>query len=567
MEPYMHNATSDKMAIMGPRPKGNRLVWLVALAVLLGLFARIMTYPLQHDEQFYIPAAILFSFDGLYSDFGFSHLPNLPLLLSGVFAISGSGYYVLIGRLVIFISWLLAIGALVLVGRRHAQSNLVVALLVALMVANPALIDATGMTVTNNFIATPFALLGLLAFIEAARRPTPSRWLAALAGFLLAVAVGFKANYVILLPPLAIAAILAPPHVSMRTRLTYLALPLLVGGLVGAAPTLYFFAHDPAGFFAHVVRFHRGPQIGYWLANADPLDPKAIGLVSKVLLAQRSWLSATNLIILMALAFYATLGIRQRQLHPWPGAASRWPMLLLIGIVALAAVMSFLPTPAFPQYFTTPIPFAILLIAFLHGSLDPDGRRLARPLLIAALAMTTVIGAPILLLGAPKIIDVAHWTGIQVHRDSTRIARLASVDGRSRTLATLSPVYALEGNLAVYPALAMGPFVYRATPWIPAEDRQHYRSLTSPATVATLLENSPPAAILTGQEGALDVPLSAFAVAAHYVPHRIRIGAGGAKGEMILFTRPQRPAALLASDCVGAVQGQEPLEKSGTACR
>jgi len=549
--------SSEKKAIFGWTRSG--LIWLAVAIALAALFARIMTYPLQHDEQFYLPAAILFSFDGLYSDLGFSHLPNLPLLLSGVFALVGGQYYVLVGRLVIFLSWLVTIGALVLIGRRHARSDLVAAVLVALLIANPALLDATGMAVTNNFIATPFALLGLLAFIEAATRPVPSRGLAVFAGFLLAVAVGFKANYVVLLPPVAIAAILVPPHLTIRTRLAQLTLPLLLGGIIGGAPTLYFLARDPSGFIAHVVSFHRGPQIGYWQANADPLDPKAIGLSAKMLMAQRSWLSATNLIVLLALAFYATLGLRGAQFRTWSGMAVRWPVLLLMGITALAAIVSFLPTPAFPQYFTTAFPFALMLIALLHSSLDADGRRLARPFLIAALVMAALIGTPILLSTAPRIVSVARWTGFQVHRDAISMAKLANGGGQRASMATLSPVYALEGRLKVYPALAMGPFVYRASAWIPAGERVHYTHLTSPATVDAMLESAPPAAILTGQEGALDAPLSAFAVAHGYVVHPIRMGRGSAARDMILFTRSSILTAPVAFDYAA------PSGVSGTA--
>ncbi|MET0309797.1 MAG: hypothetical protein ABW023_13905 [Sphingomonas sp.] len=521
-----------------------------------------MTYPLQHDEHFYVPAGILFSFGRLYPDFGFSHLPNLPILLSAVFAVAG-GYYVLVGRLVVFLAWLMAVGALALIGRRCARSDMVAAVLVALLVANPALLDATGMAVTNNFIATPFALFGLLAFIEAATRPMPSRALAGLAGFLLAVAVGFKANYAILLPPVAIAAILVPPQLPMRARLTQIALPMLAGGIIGGAPTLYFLAQDPSGFLAHVVRFHRGPQLGYWGTNPDPLDPKAIGLSAKAIMAQRSWLSGTNLIVLLALAFYAALGFRGGRFRFLLDWRARWPILLLASITALAAAVSFLPTPGFPQYFTIPIPFALMLIALLHGALDSWEQRMTRPFLIAALALAAFIGTPILLSTAPRIVDIARWTGFQVHRDATRMAQIARAKDQRGLMATLSPVYALEGNLDVYPSLAMGPFVYRASAWIPAEDRRHYRSLTSPATVGAMLESTPPIAILTGQEGALDAPLSAFAVANGYVAHGIRIGRGNVARDMVLFTRPVPPAA----DCAVPLGASGSSAMPKQACR
>lgn len=558
-------ASGDNSTIMGASMPGRAaLTSAVAAIILLGLFARIMVYPLQHDEQFYVPAAILFAPDRLYPDFGYSHLPNLPILLSAIFSALGDVHYVLIGRVVIFAAWALAIGALVLIGRRHAHSNLVAIVLAALLIDNPALLDSTGMAVTNNFIAVPFALFGLLAFIEAATRPSPSRWLAALAGFLLAAAIGFKANYAILLPPVAIAAILVPPDLSMRARLAQFTLPLLAGAIIGGAPTLYFLAQDPAAFVAHVVNFHRGPQIGYWQANPDPLDPKAIGLMAKALLAQRSWFSGTNLIVLLALTFYAALIFRPGRFRAWFDWRMRWPILLVAGIAALAAAVSFLPTPAFPQYFTTPIPFALMLIALLHGSLDSPARSMARPLQVAALVVAALIGTPILLSSAPKLVDVAGWTGFQVHRDAVQMASIArAAPGRS-AMATLSPIYALEGGMDVYPALAMGPFVYRASAWIPAEERRHYRSLASPGTIGAMLENAPPAAILIGEEGALDAPLAAFAIAHRYDARAVRIGRGGAARDMILFTRP---LAGVAFACEAAPPAAARPATVGEACR
>lgn len=516
----------------------NRIAFLAVGLAIVGLFSRIMTYPLQHDEQFYLPAAVLFSFGALYDGLGFSHLPNLPLLLSGLFTLFGTDHYVLVGRLTVFAAWLATAAGLILIGRLYARSGLVSALMVALLVGNPALLDATGMTATNNFIAVPFALFGLVAFIEAAKGAVPSQGLAALAGCLLALAVGFKANYAVLLPPVAIAAFLVPRQVSLGTRLVRVVLPLCVGGLIGGAPTLYFLASDPAGFVAHIFSFHRGPQIAYWRSHVDPADPKIMSMSAKAILAQREWTSGANLILFLGVAYYATLAIGERRNIRRFRPDIPWRILLLAGIVALGALASFLPTPAFPQYFTTPLPFAIMLIALLHGWLDAHARAIARPFLIAALGMTVLIGAPILLASLPKLFSVSRWTGFRVHQDARHIAAIVRSARPEGTLATLSPVHALEGGLAIEPALAMGPFVYRASDWIPPRDRRHYRHLASPASIGPLLDSAPPAGILIGFEGALDAPLAAFAARHNYVAHRLSLGQMEGAKEPWLFTAP-----------------------------
>jgi hypothetical protein len=343
-----------------------------------------------------------------------------------------------------------------------------------------------------------------------------------------------------LLPPVAIATFFVPRQVSLRTRLVRVVLPVFAGGLIGGAPTLYFLATDPAGFVAHIFSFHRGPQIAYWRAHADPADPKIMSMSAKAILAQREWTSGANLILFLSLAYHATLALggkgNIRRFRPdFP-----WPILLLAGTVALAAVASFLPTPAFPQYFTTPLPFAIMLIALLQGWLDAHARALARPFLIVALGMTVLIGAPMLLASLPKLFFVSRWTGFRVHDDAQHIAAIVRRAQPKGALATLSPVHALEGGLAIEPALAMGPFVYRASEWIPPRDRRHYLHLASPASIGQLLYRAPPAGILIGFEGPLDAPLAAFAARHNYVGYRLSLGQMEGAKEPWLFTAPTK---------------------------
>ena len=51
-----------------------------AILVALGLFGRIMTFPLGHDEQIHVTAATLLFEQPLYRVLGYNHLPGLPVL-------------------------------------------------------------------------------------------------------------------------------------------------------------------------------------------------------------------------------------------------------------------------------------------------------------------------------------------------------------------------------------------------------------------------------------------------------------------------------------------------------
>jgi hypothetical protein len=531
----------------------------------LAVFARIMTYPLQHDEQFYVPAGILFSFDGLYSGLGFSHFPNLPMLLSLLYGVSGTDQYVLTGRLLIALAWLGAAIALFMLGRGQGRGAIAAVTMIALLIFNPALLDATGMTVTNNFIAVPFALAALVAFLKATDRPEPSAWLAMLCGLLLALTAGFKANYVIIIPPFVIAALLVPRSIGIGRRIARLVLPLFVGGVIGGLPVLYFLLSDPSGFIAHAYSFHRGPQLSFWAAYADTGDPKVIGLRDKLLLAYQIWFAGTSMITFLLLAYLGVLRAGQLRAAERRDIEGLWPVLLVAAVALGAALAGFVPTPSFPQYYTAPIPFAIALVGLLYAKLDAARRAAARPLLMCAIGLSAVVGGPMLLTGLPRLLAPAGWTGPRVHHDAERIARLIRENGGGYgPVATLAPVHALEGGLTIYPHFAMGPFVYRAAEWIPADERRYYDNLASPPTTQQLLRRIPPAAIITGFEGPLEQPFVAFARAGGYPSYRLPIKASEGADAVEIFVRrpratdPVSPAAPDSSAAAAALRSAPP---------
>lgn len=484
-----------------------RIATMAAAALcLLALFARVMAYPLQHDEQFYVSAGVLFDRYPLYSGIGFTHLPNTALLFAGAFALFGDANYLLIGRLLVFGAWIATFAALLLIARDYVRSTLIGGLMIALLALNPMFLNATGMTATNNLLPVPFMLFGLHLFLRAADRSEPSPVLAFASGLLLAAAAGFKANYLVLLLPFGIAALLVPPAASLRTRLIRVALPLLIGGLIGGLPAILYALDDPESFVAHVISAHRGPQLAYWAANADPADPKVIGVAGKFLLAHRLWLSGVAMLTLVLLLSLGVIAAARRR-----SFILRWPHLLVAGLAASGAVISFLPTPAFPQYFTPPLPFAVILAGMLFGSLDGAGRQLARPLVAAVLVLTVITGAPLLLPSLAGLTKPGGWTGIRVARDGAAIAALVRERAGHGPVATLSPIHALEGHLPVYPQFALGPFAVRAAQWVPEGERLHYAYFVTPEAIPALLDARPPAAILSGMEGQTDAALDAFA--------------------------------------------------------
>lgn len=479
---------------------------IAALALcMLALFARIMTYPLQHDEQFYVSAGILMDRYSLYQDLGFSHLPNIALLFSGAFALLGDTHYLLIGRLIVFACWIATIAALLLIARDYVRSLLVGGLMVAFVLLNPMFLNATGMAATNNFMPVPFALFGLYLFLRATDAVPVSAALAFASGVLLAIAAGFKANYALLLLPFGLAALLAPPCIPLAQRLRLIALPMLAGGLIGGLPTIIYALEDMKGFIVHVLDFQRGPQLGYWATHADPADPKVIAIGDKLLLAHRLWLSGVSMLMIVTLLSFAAIAISRRS------PLLRWPVLLVAAIAALGTLLAFVPSPSFPQYFTPALPFLAVLIGLVFGAFDGEGRRLAQPLIVSILLLTGVTGAPLLLPSLTGLVKPAGWTGLRVARDGREIATIIRARSADGPVATLSPLHALEGGLPIYPHFALGPFVYRAAPWIREDHRRYFTYFVTADTIPALLASQSPAAIMTGIERGTDAPLERFA--------------------------------------------------------
>ena len=79
-----------------------RILVLLALGVLaLAIVANSMTKPVGRDEQMYCAGAVCMA-EGkmIYRDFSYaSQMPYHPLLCAALFRLSGTSYYLLVGRL------------------------------------------------------------------------------------------------------------------------------------------------------------------------------------------------------------------------------------------------------------------------------------------------------------------------------------------------------------------------------------------------------------------------------------------------------------------------------------
>ncbi|HEV7307795.1 glycosyltransferase family 39 protein [Ensifer sp.] len=501
------------------------------------LFLRIMNFEMRRDEQLYVPPIKLLDGAALYSDFFYNHPPGSAWYFYGVSKLVGPSHLLLSGRVGVFLAWILF--AVVVVGVVHAltRSGWVTVCVVVLSLVNELFLTQTGVGATNNFLPWPFALLGLSLFLLALRNERRRAMLVALSGFFLALAVSFKLSAIAFIPAVAIAAFLLPQSLRLKERLVQVVAPLTVGGLIGGAPILFYLLRDPQLLLAHVVRYHTGPHPQYWRLASGDGEGGAMSLAQKLALAQEIWLAPAVAVALAALLAVAltVFSRRAESRTPEPGMR-RGELLVLLGVVLTSIAMSFVPTPGFPQYFAPPLICVPLAFGLFLETLGPTSLPSVRPILLSAAVLALAVNAPRLGQYIGKAVHPAQWTTMRVHEAGMTIAERMQAAGVSGKVATLSPIYPLEGGLDVYPELATGPFAYRTASVTSPELAKYYR-MTSPETVGALFDQEPPAALLLGFDDELEKPMRAYAESHGYVLSA-PLGFKDRYGTPVLYLKP-----------------------------
>lgn len=489
-----------------------------AALLLIGaaLYGRIMGFDLRRDEFMFVPPAATLGDLSLYSEQFYNHvpysawafrafhlaLPRLDLLTSA--------------RLTVFLGWLLLLGAAFWTGWHLTGSAVAGVFSAATFLGSETLLAQAGMAATNNLLPLPFILIGLALFAAghvSGRSPFGSYFLA---GLSLSVAAGMKASAIAVIPAIAVACFLLPRAATLPECARLTALPVALGGLLGALPLFWLALTEPT-FFDHLLRYHSGPHIAFWQANAASEPGLAMDLPAKLQLAQTVWLSGGAILALFVAAMAWVAGPAGSG-DSARAAQAAWA----VGAATLtAAALAFVPTPAFPQYFIPPLAGLPVLAALAMRRLSPSARRIALRALPAAIILMLAVALPRLATGLAELRHPERLTPARLGDGAAALARLIAPNGAaSGPVATLSPLYPLQAGLPVYPEFAAGPFAWRVADHVTPELRASY-VMAGPQDLPQLFAHRPPAAILTGFEPMLEAPLEAWARAHGYQPRPI----------------------------------------------
>jgi hypothetical protein len=347
--------------IARPTAASSWLMYVVVVGVQAVFLVPIaLTRVLDGDEGFYALSAKLVA-DGRvpYRDFWFLQAPLLPYVYGVWNKVLGESWYSL--RL---LSAFLTIAIGVLLYRHVAKrvSSRIMGLVAVLLFASSSLMFVWYSTIKTYALSTLLLFAAYVLVAEADRADqdeVPSGWRWLLAGALTGLAIDVR----LLFAPVALvfAFYALRPGGGIRKRAAGVA--SLSGGLVlGLLPSIYLFALDPGRFYFDTLGYQRTRSHRQFLDSALPQKLRTVGAV----FSGKPQLAAT---IIASLALVALCVIRRR----------RPP--LAIAIAAVLGVVSLLPTPTYPQYFSTLVPFLVVgTLELVHvvrssGTIGYDQRR------------------------------------------------------------------------------------------------------------------------------------------------------------------------------------------------
>ncbi|HEY5411510.1 MAG TPA: phospholipid carrier-dependent glycosyltransferase [Caulobacteraceae bacterium] len=459
------------------------LLALGAAALLLAALA--IALPCDHDEGQYLAAAALSGRLRPYADFVYLQTPLQPHLTALIAALAPGWAFV---ALRLFNA---AIGVGVLALAYASQRRLGVPAPRALIACGLLLaaypFQFSSVVARNDALPALLEAAAMLAGLEALA-PGRARWLGwTAAGLLLGAAASAKISYAF---PLAATGL----YLLWGAWRRRLGLASLIGCGLGAAagllPSLLAYLSAPEGFVWGVLTYaETAPKAWY----------SQLGEAGRLSLPSRAMEGAFHLGVGPLLGILAGVVLAAALVRRGRAASPSVGYLQALALAGLAA--AFAPSPMQRQYLLPMLPPLIVL----WGAQDPLSR-LGKPSRQAVLALV-LIGLAIGLGRAGYVLGEAGlgWAGgrlppaLALEDEAHWIGRTLAQRGPAGPVATLSPRAVLDSGAALDPRFAAGAFAYRTGDLVPdAEQRRLH--MTSPRTLASDLDATPPAALVTGYE-------------------------------------------------------------------
>lgn len=454
-------------------------------------FANSMLKPLSRDENMYCSAGVLIA-DGkaVYKDFSYvAQMPYHPLLLAAVYKVTNTTYFLLTARIISTLSDILTGFFIILIIRRLFSAfpldGLLFALLsIVLYLFNPFVDYANGYG-WNHDLVTLLVIISLWLCVSAHQADKTPYFKIAISSALLSFATFMRPTF-IFVQIIFYLFFIYEYSFYKKWKIKKILLSILLPALAVSAWPIYLFAQAPDAFLIDTIKM---PLLNSQLLHKIGMTLNKPQLFYFFLLTPTCIFS-----ILTAIYLYTVIFLNRRQIQSQSVAT---PLLfVLLPLVFLAT--AFIPPTIWPQYFSAPVIFLILSLAWPLSYLKKISAahyKIALSIIFFT-ALISVMEYPEVLKRMPGLFTPEKWTPLRLHNLSLKICSNAD---KSKPVLTLAPLYAIEGSCKIYPQFSAGSFAYRIADRLSEKERK-ITSTAAPATLKNLVENNPPALVLTGTE-------------------------------------------------------------------
>lgn len=478
---------------------------LVLLYVVLRVSSVVMTTEISHDEHMYLAAAKLVSCHQIYSDFAYFQTPYAPFLYSALLNASPAQHVLAVARAVKVVVVFLLAGAMWGLARLMSRDLWIACACMVMVLENSVVLGTIGTARNYDLPLLLVLLAGTLFLCRSAGQSEVLRLL--LAGGLLGGAIGFKLTFALVPLAIVVPVLLEKGLTGESCRLLA---ALMVGVAIGFGPAaaLCLRAGIETAYFNN---------LGYHLANAVWREQTewatAMSPVGKLVFMKR--LIATTSTQLLLVLMLSWLALAWAAKHSWSFLFANRHVCFLMCLVAVSLVMAFAPTPVWLSYYEPFVVWSSLLIAALSAEIPAAARSSGRVFACACAGLMLVMNLPGMARSVGTLVRPATWPAVRIHQEGRAIRAAIPEEVRSRPLATLSPLYALEGELSIYPELSTGPFGYRVGELLAEGQREQFR-IASSERLHAMLQETPPCGVLVGFESDLEKAFEEFAIANKY---------------------------------------------------
>ncbi|MBN1796830.1 MAG: hypothetical protein JW804_09170 [Sedimentisphaerales bacterium] len=467
----------------------------VILLLSLFIFANSMTKPLGHDEHMYCTAGYMTAKGELiYRDFSYAaHLPLHPLLLGGIYKLSGTSYYLLGGRL---LSVVFEIGILICIAgiyKTVIKNSIFCATFfgittLVLYCFNPIVYFAAGFA-WNHSMVLFCILLSLWLFLSIDFSKLCALRLLITGG--LSGVAAFTRSTTVFILLLFLVGVFVFADGGVRKKIINTSWFIAGAGISSLWP-LSVIVRAPEAFWLNTVKI---PSLKVEFLYETGLANNKLALTVLALLSP-PYLA----IVITGLVVTASFLLQRKKTD---GDIKRKSVFCL----ALTAVMFFIvfiPPTMWLQYWSMPVAFILIIPVYplyiLRERMIKEGRsgilfRAAFYFLIVCVLLSFVYGPIREFKKVYTVFDKSRWAALEIHNISKDIVKKAG----GKPILTLSPLYAIEGGGEIYPQFSAGPFIYRVADRLSDKEKEIMNAVGF-SDIEGLIERQRPDVIILGTE-------------------------------------------------------------------